>query len=59
MNRFVRYSEEKLALLALPQICYTFDSGLEILEARCNQPDDVLKGRYLEMVNRLESEFNF
>jgi len=51
--------DEKLALPALHRYATLSIAGWRYWKHVMTQPDDELKGRYLEMVNRLEIEFNF
>ena len=51
--------EEKLALPALHRYATLSIAAWRYWKHVMNQPDEELKGRYLEMVNRLENEFNF
>ena len=51
--------EEKLALPALHRYATLSIAAWRYWKHVMTQPDDVLKGRYLEMVNRLEIEINF
>ena len=51
--------EEKLALPALHRYATLSIAAWRYWKHVMTQPDDELKGRYLEMVNRLEIEINF
>ncbi len=51
--------EEKLALPALHKYATLSIAAWRYWKHVMTQPDEELKGRYLEMVNRLEIEFNF
>ena len=51
--------DEKLALPALHRYATLSIAAWRYWKHVMTQPDEELKGRYLEMVNRLEIEFNF
>ena len=51
--------DEKLALPALHRYATLSIAAWRYWKHVMTQPDDELRGRYLEMVNRLEIEFDF